>query len=74
MCLVESYVREAPNRPKNEYLFDVVTKDRVYELKSRTQMEMSTWISDLRKRSLLDLENDDFDEVQVWDSATRACM
>lgn len=58
--LGECVVRETAGRNRREFLFEVNTKHRIYQLRARTFADMQGWIRDLSFFTSLGLENEVF--------------
>eukprot|EP00455_Lapot_gusevi_P028190 TRINITY_DN299_c0_g1_i4.p1 TRINITY_DN299_c0_g1~~TRINITY_DN299_c0_g1_i4.p1 ORF type:complete len:397 (-),score=74.86 TRINITY_DN299_c0_g1_i4:1146-2336(-) len=62
--LADSVVREAPGRKKREFMFEINTKQRIYQLRAKSHADMMSWIRDLQKATTVNLENDAIDEAE----------
>jgi len=74
ISLTDAVVRVAPNQKPTyrkggqQFLFEVNTKQRVFDLRARTHADMETWVEELKKKTGKDVhgDNDLIDLLQDW--------
>lgn len=51
---------------EKEFLFDIVTNNRIFELRANSKNEMRSWIASLKESSGSERENMMMDDIQTW--------
>lgn len=75
ILLEDVAVREQPQRKASEFVFELITTSRVFQMKAKSYGEMQMWINAIRQNCEVELNNYLMDDVQLWmfeDSFDRA--